>query len=100
MIARVWNGTTADGHAEAYVTHLREQTFPQLAKIEGHRGGYVLQRAHGGRVDFTVITLWDSFEAIRRFAGDPADVAVVPPAAQALLVSWDAQATHWEVALS
>jgi heme-degrading monooxygenase HmoA len=97
VIARIWNGTAAPEHAEAYVRHLREHTFPQLSSIAGHRGGYVLRRAQDDRVDFMVITLWDSFEAIRRFAGDAADVAVVPPAAQALLASWDARAVHWDV---
>jgi heme-degrading monooxygenase HmoA len=100
VIARVWNGTTAAENADAYVTHLREQTFPQLASIDGHRGGYVLRNPQADRVDFMVITLWDSLEAIRRFAGDGTDTAVVPPAAQALLASWDASVTHWNVALS
>ena len=59
----------------------------------------MLRREQGDRVEFTVITLWDSFDAIRRFAGDDADVAVVPAGAQALLASWDARALHWDVVL-
>jgi heme-degrading monooxygenase HmoA len=98
MIARVWNGTARPEHADAYVAHLRETTFPALAAMPGHRGAYVLRRASAGAVQFTVITLWDSLDAIRRFAGDDPEVAVVPPDAQSLLVSYDRRAVHWDIA--
>jgi heme-degrading monooxygenase HmoA len=100
VIARVWNGTTVSGNADAYVSHLRDHTFPGLSSIPGHRGAYVLERTRGQIVDFTVITLWESLEAIRRFAGDEdPEKAVVPPAAHALLASYDARAVHWDVVL-
>jgi heme-degrading monooxygenase HmoA len=100
VIARIWHGTADPAHADAYVRHLREHTFPQLLSIAGHRGGYVLRRTRGGTVEFTVITLWDSLDAIRRFAGDDPETAVVPAAAAALLASYDSRAAHWEIVLS
>ncbi len=99
MIARIWQGATAPSHADGYVAHLRERTFPGLTGIPGHRGAYALRRTSGSRVEFTVITLWDSIDAIRAFAGADADAAVVPPEALALLASHDDRAVHWEVAL-
>jgi len=45
----------------------------------------------------TVITWWESLDAIARFSGGDVEAAVVPPEAQALLTSWDARAVHWEV---
>lgn len=99
MIARVWRGATTPAEADAYVAHLRERTFPTLTHIPGHRGGYVLRRESGGRVEFTVVTLWESLGAIRAFAGADAEAAVVPPEARALLASCDDRAVHWDVAL-
>ncbi len=99
MIARIWHGTTATAHAGAYAAHLRDQTLPQLGSIAGHRGAYVLQRSSGSQVEFTVMTLWDSLASIREFAGDDAEAAVVPPAAAALLSSYESRAVHWEVVL-
>jgi heme-degrading monooxygenase HmoA len=100
VIARIWNGRTVSGNADAYVAHLRDHTFPALSSIPGHRGAYVLRRPRGQIVEFTVITLWESLHAISRFAGDEdPETAVVPPAAHALLASYDARAVHWEVAL-
>jgi heme-degrading monooxygenase HmoA len=100
VIARIWRGAADRPHAEAYVAYLREQTFPHLLSIAGHRGGYVLQRGRGDMVEFTVITLWESLDAIRQFAGDDPEAAVVPDRAAALLASYDARAAHWEIVLS
>jgi len=100
MIARIWTGSTNTGDSPKYVSHLHDHTLPQLASIAGYRGSYVLSRDRAaGRVDFTVITLWESLDAIRRFAGDDAEAAVVPADAQALLASFDTRASHWSVEL-
>jgi heme-degrading monooxygenase HmoA len=101
MIARMWKGSATSGNAPAYEAHLRHHTFPGLSAIAGYRGAYVLSReAAADRVDFTVITLWESLEAIARFAGDDAEAAVVPAEARALLAGFDARASHWDVKIT
>ena len=99
VIARIWRGTTRPAQADAYVEHLRLRTFPELTALAGQRGAYVLRRPADAAVEFTVVTLWDSVEAIRAFAGADVEEAVVPPEARALLASFDRRAVHWEVAL-
>jgi len=97
MIARIWSGVARLDSVDAYVSHLRDKTLPALEGLEGHRGAYVLRRAADEQVLVTVITLWESIDAIARFSGDDVEAAVVPPEAQALLASWDIRAVHWEV---
>jgi heme-degrading monooxygenase HmoA len=99
MIARVWKGAAPSARAAAYVAHLREHIVPGLAAIAGHRGACVLRHDAGAEVEFTVITFWESLDAIRRFAGEDAEAAVVPPEARALLSAFDDRAVHWDVAL-
>jgi hypothetical protein len=99
MIARLWKGSARPDRVDAYVAHLRDHTFPQLAAIAGHRGAYLLRRHAAGIVELTVVTLWESVDAIVRFAGPDAEAAVVPPDARALLLTFDDRAIHWEVAL-
>lgn len=65
--------------------------------IEGHRGEYLLRREVDDGVELVVLTLWDSMEAVRRFAGPEPDTAVVEPEARALLTSFDEYVTHFEV---
>ena len=87
MITRAWWGRALPENADAYVAHLRADVLGQLNDIKGHRGAYVLRRPAGegqaGEVEFAVLTLWDSMDAIRQFAGEDPDIAVVPPAARA-----------------
>ncbi len=100
MIARVWKGTAQPDAAHEYLAHLRDTVFPDIATIEGNQGALVLERTEGGAVEFTVITLWTSMEAIHRFAGADAEAAVVAPQAQALLSSYDGRVIHYQVPLT
>ena len=97
MIARMWSGAASPENAPRYAAHLERSVLPELKTIAGHRGALVLRRSDGGTERFIVITLWDSLDAIRRFAGADAETAVVPPAAQALLTAYDRRAVHFEV---
>ncbi|HEY7790796.1 MAG TPA: antibiotic biosynthesis monooxygenase [Vicinamibacterales bacterium] len=97
MVARVWKGVTRPGDADKYLTHLKNRIFPEMRNLEGHADAWVLRRPVGDGMEFIVMTLWQSREAIRAFAGEDIGVAVVPPDAQALLASWDPHATHYDV---
>ena len=82
MIGRLWHGWTAVDDAPRYEEHLRQHTFPLLCGIRGYVDGYVLRCDSGDRIEFAVLTLWESLEAIRTFAGDDYENAVVPHAAR------------------
>ncbi len=42
--------------------------------------------------------MWfDSLDAVRAFAGEDYEAAVVPPAARALLLRFDPRSAHYEV---
>jgi heme-degrading monooxygenase HmoA len=100
MIARVWRGIAAPETASDYLQHLQDTVFPELSAIAGYRGATVLRRDSDAGVEFTVQTLWASMEAIRQFAGDQVEVAVVAPSAQPLFRSYDRTVTHYEVVLT
>jgi heme-degrading monooxygenase HmoA len=94
MIARLWRGSAGNAaNAEAYQRHVRGQVLPELRKIPGHRGAQVLRRDQ----EFLVITLWESMDAIRRFAGTDPERAVVEPEAKAVLAEYDDFVRHYEV---
>ena len=99
MIARVWRGTALPERADQYVEHLQRSVLPELYQIEGFRGAYVLRRDLHNGVEFTVQTLWESMDAIRRFAGENVEAAVVAPAARPLFREFDSTATHYEIVL-
>lgn len=97
MIARIWRGTAATARAETYQTHFCAQVAPHLKKIAGHRGASLLRREVDGVTEFLAITLWESMESVRAFAGERPEVAIVEPEARAVLTDFDKVVHHYEV---
>ena len=101
MIARWWRGWAATPeNSHAYEELLRETILPWVAGHEGHRGSYLVRRDVEEGVEFATLTLWDSLDSVRAFAGEDYEVAVVPEAARAVLSRWDERSAHYEVAVS
>ncbi len=100
MIGRLWRGWTARHDARTYEQHLRQVTLPALREIPGYRRAYVLRRDVNGEVEFVVVTFWDSLDAVREFAGEEYEVAVVPPEARAVLSRFEEHVLHYAVAIA
>src|SRR5437763_15971878 len=98
MMVRMWSATARPEMVDAYVEHLRAHTFAALKRIPGYFGANVLRRRTGASDALMVLTLWESEAAIRAFAGEDVEAAVVPPEAQRFLLTWDARAVHWPMA--
>ena len=100
MISRIWHGWTAPENADTYEAHLRTKIFPGIAKIEGSRGAHLLRRDAGDEVEFVTICWFETWEAVRAFAGEDYEAAVVPPEAQQLLARYDARSQHYETIIA
>lgn len=100
MIARHWRGWTKTQNADAYEALLRTQVLPDLAKIDGYRGGYVLRSNTADEVEFVVINLFDSIDAVQAFAGPDYSTPVFEPEARLLLSRIETVAHHYEVRAS
>ncbi|HUA24142.1 MAG TPA: YciI-like protein [Steroidobacteraceae bacterium] len=96
-VLRLWKGRATAAKAEDYARHASQTVFPEVQSLPGHRGAYLLRRSVGNEVEFTVLTLWDSMDAVRGFAGPDPGKAVVEPAARAALSDFDETVTHYEV---
>jgi len=97
MISRHWGALVKRELAPDYIRHLRAETLPRLRAIDGFVDATIQRRDLPDGVEFVVITHWRSLDAIRAFAGADAEVAVVPPDAQAMMLSFDARVRHYEV---
>jgi heme-degrading monooxygenase HmoA len=97
MISRHWTGICRRDRADAYIHHLRSETFPLLTTIAGFVRASILMRDVERGTEFQIVTVWESLEAIKSFAGEDAEVAVVPLVAQAMMVEFESRALHYEV---
>ena len=102
MISRVWHGWTAPENADTYEALLKTEIFTGIKnrKIAGYRGIHLFRRNLVQEVEFVTIMWFDSIEAIRAFAGEDYEIAVVPLKARALLSRFDVRSQHYEVKAS
>ena len=97
MILRTWRGFAALTDQERYPHHLLVTVRPKLEAIPGFCGLFLLRRRDSSEVEYQVMTLWDSMDTVRAFAGASPERAVVEPEAQAVLLRFDTDVQHYEV---
>ncbi len=99
MICRIWRGWTTSANAAAYELLLRREIFAGIVarQIPGFDGIDLVRRDAAGEVEFVTVMWFESLDAVRVFAGEDYEVAVVPPAARALLARFDARSAHYDV---
>ena len=97
MISRTWRGIARPEQADDYVRHLQLETFPELSRIPGFVSASIMRRRTSKGVEFLIVTTWESMDAIRRFAGQSVEVAVVPASVQAMMLEFDPLVTHYEI---
>jgi heme-degrading monooxygenase HmoA len=97
MIARFWTAKIAQAHARIYTDHLRSQVLATLRKIDGYIGTKLLEREISEGVEIVVITLWQSLDAVRAFAGPDLEKAVVSDDVVSLFLQYDQRVRHYKV---
>ena len=99
MISRIWHGYTTTENADTYETLLKEDVIVGIKSREfpGFHEIQVFRRELKNEVEFITMMWFDSLDAVRAFAGEDYEVAVVPPKARAVLAHFDERSQHYKV---
>jgi heme-degrading monooxygenase HmoA len=97
MIARAWQGAVRRADAEEYARYIHDTGFAEYGRTPGNRGAWMLRRDDGDRTEFITLSLWESVEAIRAFAGDDIEAAVLYPEDERFLIDGESTVTHYDV---
>ncbi len=97
MIARTWHGAVRAEDAEAYHRYLLGTGLPDYHRTSGNRGVYVFRRVEGSVAHFLLLTFWESWDAIRAFAGSDPERARYYPEDERFLLELEPTVTHYEV---
>jgi heme-degrading monooxygenase HmoA len=97
LIARIWHGATVAARADEYAEYLERTGARECRATPGNRGVYVLRRIKQDRAEFTFISLWESVEAIRRFAGEDYEKAHYYPEDHDFLLELEPFVEHYDV---
>ena len=99
MTSRIWHGWTTPENADGYEELLKSEIFTGIhdREIAGYRGIQLFRRTLADEVEFITVMWFDSLDAVRVFAGEDYEAAVVPPKARAELKRFDPRSQHYEV---
>lgn len=97
MIARFWRGVTKAKDHHAYLEYLNKTGVHDILKTQGNRGIHLLHRVNGNEAEFLFISLWDSLDAIRNFAGPHEEIAVYYPQDRAFLLELTPKVIYYEL---
>jgi heme-degrading monooxygenase HmoA len=97
VIARVWRGRTPAAKADAYAAYLARTGLVDYRATSGNRGVLALRRVEGEEAEFLLVSFWDSFEAVKRFAGPDAEKAYYYPEDEAFLLEPEPRVSHYQV---
>ncbi len=96
-IARIWHGVTLAAKADAYGSYLEASGVKEYRKTVGNRGVFVLRRTVGDHADFVLVSLWDSYDSIRAFAGDDLEKARYFSKDREFLLEFEPKVAHYDV---
>ena len=99
MMARLWHGYTKPEHAPVYEVMLKEEIFTGIRKknIKGFIDIQLLKRNRDNEVEFVTLMRFESIEAVKLFAGNDFEKAVVYESAKPLLLRYDEYSQHYEI---
>lgn len=100
MIIRIWSGEALQENAEEYRQQFNEIYLKRFREISGFRGVEVLERVHHNRVEFVVVSRWETMDAIHEYAGHKhPDHAVLEQETIEALESFDDKVKHYVLVL-
>jgi heme-degrading monooxygenase HmoA len=93
----MWHGMTPAARADAYFDYLNQTGVPDYRATPGNRGVFVLRRIDKDVAHFVLISLWESLDAIKGFAGVDVDKARYYPEDREFLLEFEPTVTHYDV---
>jgi len=98
---RIWHGMTKTSRSDDFFEYMMKTGVPWYRSLTGNRGVFVLRRTNDEKSDFLLLSLWDSVESIRQFAGPDIDKAIYGFSRdKEYLLELESEVTHYEVLTS
>ena len=96
MITRIWRGKTKTEDADKYLKYIERTGMSDYKSIEGNLSAKILRRIDNEICHFLTITEWDSYESIRKFAGEAFEKARYYEEDKKYLLEFEEKVVHYE----
>jgi heme-degrading monooxygenase HmoA len=97
MILREWRAEIRRALRDEYVAYVRDTGLAAYRATPGNQGAWVATRdLDADRTEIVTLSLWDSTDAIRAFAGEPIDTARYYPEDDRFLLTRPELVLHYD----
>lgn len=100
MIFRMWRGPAPKTRAEEYERRFETFDVGQFRKVPGNRGVYLLRRDIGDQYEYMAMSLWESLDAVKQFAGPEYMRALYYPTDHDIFTYRSPTSEHFDLVLS
>ena len=97
MIVRTWHGRTRLADADAYESFMKNRAAPDYGSVEGLLQIFFTRRDESDVSHFLLITMWDSIESVKMFAGDDPSIAKYYPEDDEFLLEKESHSLNHQV---
>lgn len=97
-VARVWHGVTPKVKRDEFVKYVSKTGIRDLRKTKGNLGSYLFTRDVGDNTEFLLVSLWESEDSIKKFAGDDIKKPRYYKRDSELLAELEPTVAHFQVA--
>jgi heme-degrading monooxygenase HmoA len=95
-ITRIWHGVTNAIHADEYLKYVEDTGMKEYRRIKGNLSAKLLRSIDGNQCHFLTVTEWDSYESIKKFAGDDYQKAKYYEEDGKYLLEFEEHVVHYE----
>ena len=83
-------------HANEYLKYVEETGMKEYRMVNGNISAKLLRRIEGNTCHFLTVTEWDSYDSIKKFAGNDFQKAKYYPADKEYLLEFEEKVVHYE----
>ena len=94
---RLWHGEVTIEKADQYEKFMIERAAPDYGSVEGLIKLYFQRKNEEKKAHFLLVTLWDSIDSVKKFAGDNPEIAKYYPEDDEFLLEKEKHVSMYEV---
>ena len=96
-VMRLWHGEVAIEKADEYERFMIERAAPDYGSVDGLIKLYFQRRNDNAIAHFLLVTIWDSLEAVTKFAGAEPELAKYYPEDDDFLLEREKHTSMYEI---
>lgn len=96
IITRIWHGITRAEKTDEYLEYVIKTGVADYKNTPGNLGVEILRRIENDICHFWAVTKWDSFESIKKFAGEDYEKARYYAEDEKYLLEFEREVIHCE----